>query len=85
MERKTKQVFTHYLNHGWILTDLIKVPNNNGLYLYLIKKKRIDIEIKSILLRYMRMRLLNPFKTSVGTISEKVFILVEVKSKNGLL
>ncbi|THE10554.1 o-succinylbenzoate synthase [Bacillus timonensis] len=42
------------------------------------------MEIKSIVLRYMRMRLLYPFKTSVGTLADKDFILVEVKSKSGL-
>lgn len=46
--------------------------------------RRIGLEIKSIILRYMRMRLLHPFKTSVGTITDKDFILVEVKSKSGL-
>ncbi|WP_453991288.1 o-succinylbenzoate synthase [Bacillus nitroreducens] len=42
------------------------------------------MEIKSIILRYMRMRLLHPFKTSVGTLTDKDFILVEVKSKSGI-
>lgn len=42
------------------------------------------MEIKSVILRHLKMRLLNPFTTSVGTDLDKEFILVEVKSKNGL-
>jgi len=42
------------------------------------------MEIKSIVLRHMKMDLLNPFTTSVGTEYDKDFILVEVKSKTGL-
>lgn len=42
------------------------------------------MEIKSIILRHVKMELLNPFTTSVGTEVDKDFILVEVKSKSGL-
>jgi o-succinylbenzoate synthase len=42
------------------------------------------MEIKSIVLRQVKMDLLNPFTTSVGTEYDKDFILVEVKSKTGL-
>ncbi|GLB58958.1 o-succinylbenzoate synthase [Cytobacillus sp. NCCP-133] len=42
------------------------------------------MEFKSILLRHVKMELLNPFTTSVGTEADKDFILVEVKSKSGL-
>ncbi|MCC3357910.1 GNAT family N-acetyltransferase [Bacillus sp. REN16] len=35
---KTKQVFTHYLNHGWVVTDLIKDPELEGQYMYLLEK-----------------------------------------------
>ncbi|MEH7379351.1 GNAT family N-acetyltransferase [Bacillus sp. JJ1533] len=35
---KTKQIFTHYLNHGWVVTDLIKDPEHNGHYMYLLEK-----------------------------------------------
>lgn len=35
---KTKQVFTHYLNQDWIVTDLIKASDNHELYMYLLKK-----------------------------------------------
>ncbi|KML43347.1 o-succinylbenzoate synthase [Cytobacillus firmus] len=41
------------------------------------------MEIKSIILRHVKMELLNPFTTSVGTEVDKDFILVEVKSKSG--
>ncbi|MGM0878631.1 MAG: o-succinylbenzoate synthase [Bacillota bacterium] len=42
------------------------------------------MEIKQIILRHIKMELLNPFTTSVGTEFDKDFILVEVKSKSGL-
>jgi o-succinylbenzoate synthase len=42
------------------------------------------MEIKSIILRQVKMDLLYPFTTSVGTEYDKEFILVEVKSKSGL-
>jgi o-succinylbenzoate synthase len=42
------------------------------------------MEIKSIVLRHIKMDLLNPFTTSVGTEYDKDFILVEVKSNSGL-
>jgi o-succinylbenzoate synthase len=42
------------------------------------------MEIKSIILRHIKMDLLYPFTTSVGTEYDKDFILVEVKSKSGL-
>lgn len=42
------------------------------------------MEIKSIVLRQVKMELLNPFTTSVGTEVDKDFIVVEVKSKSGL-
>lgn len=42
------------------------------------------MEIKSIVLRHVKMELLNPFTTSVGTEVDKDFILAEVKSKSGL-
>lgn len=35
---KTKQVFTHYLNHGWVVTDLMKDPEVEGQYMYLLEK-----------------------------------------------
>lgn len=42
------------------------------------------MEIKSIILRQIKMDLLHPFTTSVGTEEDKDIILVEVKSKSGL-
>ncbi|HEY9577677.1 MAG TPA: o-succinylbenzoate synthase [Pseudobacillus sp.] len=42
------------------------------------------MEIKSIILRHLKMKLLHPFTTSVGSQTDKDFILVEVKSKSGL-
>jgi o-succinylbenzoate synthase len=42
------------------------------------------MEIKSIVIRHIKMDLLNPFTTSVGTEYDKDFVLVEVKSKTGL-
>lgn len=42
------------------------------------------MEIKRIVLRHLKMDLLNPFTTSVGTEADKDFILVEVESKNGI-
>lgn len=42
------------------------------------------MEIKSIKLRHIKMDLLTPFTTSIGTEFDKDFILVEVKSKSGL-
>ncbi|MFC0272590.1 o-succinylbenzoate synthase [Metabacillus herbersteinensis] len=42
------------------------------------------MEIKSITLRHIKMDLLYPFTTSVGTEFDKDIILVEVKSKSGL-
>ncbi|WP_019119652.1 o-succinylbenzoate synthase [Brevibacillus massiliensis] len=42
------------------------------------------MEIKHIILRHMKMELLQPFKTSLGTEYDKDFILVEVKSKEGI-
>ncbi|MFC7394782.1 o-succinylbenzoate synthase [Scopulibacillus cellulosilyticus] len=42
------------------------------------------MEIKHIVLRHLKMDLLKPFTTSVGTEYDKDFILVEVKAKNGL-
>jgi o-succinylbenzoate synthase len=44
----------------------------------------MTMEIKQIVLRYMKMRLLHPFTTSFGTELAKDFILVEIKSKDGL-
>jgi O-succinylbenzoate synthase len=43
-----------------------------------------EMEIKSIILRQIKMDLLHPFTTSVGTEEDKDIILVEVKSKSGL-
>lgn len=42
------------------------------------------MNIKTVTLRYMKMRMLHPFKTSVGVEQDKDFILVEVKSENGI-
>jgi O-succinylbenzoate synthase len=42
------------------------------------------MEITSIILRQIKVDLLNPFTTSVGTEYDKDIILVEVKSKSGL-
>ncbi|WP_261130515.1 o-succinylbenzoate synthase [Bacillus sp. Marseille-Q3570] len=42
------------------------------------------MEIKQIILRHLKIELLNPFTTSVGTEYDKDFILVEVQSKSGL-
>lgn len=42
------------------------------------------MNIQRIVLRHMKMRLLKPFTTSVGTEYDKDFILVEIKSENGL-
>lgn len=42
------------------------------------------MEIKHIVLRHMKMELLQPFTTSFGTEFDKDFILVEIKSKDGL-
>jgi predicted GNAT superfamily acetyltransferase len=35
---KTRDVFSHYLNHGWIVTDLVKDKEHHGQYLYLMEK-----------------------------------------------
>lgn len=35
---KTKQVFTHYLKHGWVVTDLVKDPEKKNQYMYLLEK-----------------------------------------------
>ncbi|WP_077620739.1 GNAT family N-acetyltransferase [Bacillus sinesaloumensis] len=35
---KTKRVFRHYLNQGWIVTDLIKAPECNNQYFYVLEK-----------------------------------------------
>ncbi|WP_174732672.1 o-succinylbenzoate synthase [Mesobacillus harenae] len=42
------------------------------------------MEIKEIKLRHVKMQLLHPFTTSVGTEYDKDFILVEMKSKSGI-
>ncbi|WP_408009942.1 o-succinylbenzoate synthase [Pseudalkalibacillus sp. A8] len=42
------------------------------------------MEIKQIILRHLKIELLNPFTTSVGTEYDKDFILVEAQSKSGL-
>ncbi|PTX61298.1 O-succinylbenzoate synthase [Melghirimyces profundicolus] len=42
------------------------------------------MELKQVILRHLKMKLLHPFTTSVGTEVDKDFILVEVKSKDGL-
>lgn len=42
------------------------------------------MEIKHIVLRHVKMQLLHPFTTSLGTDYDKDFILVEMKSKNGI-
>jgi O-succinylbenzoate synthase len=42
------------------------------------------IEIKHIVLRHMKMQLLSPFTTSLGTEYDKDFVLVEIRSKNGI-
>lgn len=42
------------------------------------------MEVKSIILRHVKMDLLTPFTTSVGTEVDKDFIIVEVQSKSGL-
>ena len=36
--KKTRDVFSHYLNHGWIVTDLVKDKEHPGQYLYLLEK-----------------------------------------------
>ncbi|WRP04686.1 GNAT family N-acetyltransferase [Rossellomorea aquimaris] len=35
---KTRDVFSHYLNHGWVVTDLVKDKEHHGQYLYLMEK-----------------------------------------------
>jgi predicted GNAT superfamily acetyltransferase len=35
---KSRQVFTHYLSNGWVVTDLLKAQDNPGLYVYLLEK-----------------------------------------------
>jgi len=42
------------------------------------------MEIKHIVLRHMKMQLLQPFTTSFGTEYDKDFILVEIKSRQGV-
>ncbi|MDF2681766.1 MAG: menC [Brevibacillus sp.] len=42
------------------------------------------MELKHIVLRHVKMQLLHPFTTSLGTDYDKDFILVEIKSKSGL-
>jgi O-succinylbenzoate synthase len=42
------------------------------------------MEIQRIVLRHMKMDLLRPFTTSVGTEYDKDFILVEIRTKDGL-
>ncbi len=42
------------------------------------------MEIKQIILRHLKIELLNPFTTSIGTEYDKDFILVEAQSKSGL-
>ncbi|OKL37448.1 o-succinylbenzoate synthase [Domibacillus mangrovi] len=42
------------------------------------------MEIKRVVLRHLKMDLLNPFTTSVGTEVDKDFILVEIESKSGV-
>ncbi|RXT06476.1 o-succinylbenzoate synthase [Ammoniphilus sp. CFH 90114] len=42
------------------------------------------MEIQRIVLRHMKMQLLHPFTTSVGTEYDKDFILVEVRDKDGI-
>ncbi|MGF3103059.1 GNAT family N-acetyltransferase [Rossellomorea sp. DUT-2] len=36
--KKTRDVFSHYLNHGWIVTDLVKDKKHHGQYQYLMEK-----------------------------------------------
>lgn len=36
---KTKQVFTHYLKHGWFVTDLRKSPDNKEQYMYVLERR----------------------------------------------
>ncbi|AMA74489.1 MULTISPECIES: o-succinylbenzoate synthase [Aneurinibacillus] len=42
------------------------------------------MRIKQIILRHMKMRMLRPFTTSLGTEYDKEFIVVEAKSEDGL-
>lgn len=42
------------------------------------------MEIKHIVLRHLKIKLLHPFTTSLGTELDKDFILVEIKSKQGI-
>lgn len=42
------------------------------------------MDIQHIILRHVKMQLLHPFTTSVGTEFDKDFILVEIKSKDGI-
>lgn len=42
------------------------------------------MEIQRIVLRHMKMDLLHPFTTAVGTEYDKDFILIEVKTKDGI-
>ncbi len=42
------------------------------------------MEIQHIILRHVKMELLEPFTTSLGTEYDKEFILVEIKSKSGI-
>ena len=41
------------------------------------------MELKQIVLRHMKMRMLHPFTTSFGTVQDKEFILVEARSTDG--
>lgn len=36
--KKTRDVFSHYLHHGWIVTDLVKDKKHHGQYQYLMEK-----------------------------------------------
>ncbi|MDF2646658.1 MAG: menC, partial [Paenibacillus sp.] len=42
------------------------------------------MEIKHIVLRHLKIKLLHPFTTSLGKELDKDFILVEIKSKQGI-
>jgi predicted GNAT superfamily acetyltransferase len=37
----TKDIFIHYINEGWIVTDLVKDPTRENQYLYLLEKENV--------------------------------------------
>lgn len=82
---KTREALSKALDCGYEVTDFVKT--NGDIHYYVVTKNKVggnEMEIQHIILRHVKMELLEPFTTSIFTETHKEFILVEILGKNGL-